>query len=265
MPQPELLLMITPFRCSIMCGNAAFDIRKVPFRLTSICRSHSSSVQSTAVCGKKTPALLNNISRPLYAPSVSVTAWLHSSALRTSVRTKTALPPFLIILSVTARPRFSLRPVIVTLAPSFAKRIAVASPIPDVPPVISAILFSNRMVLIPIPPARRHPPPVRRQSQTTTPHWRDIAQLAQSPPACQHDREGGWPTQKEIDLPTRPLGAPRSAALQYQCRLGRCSLRECSVAHGQSQWLWSSVRPRLSRRSKRRPALHPPGPNRKPC
>src|SRR6266576_3070973 len=248
-----------------MCGNAAFDIRKVPLRLTSICRSHSSSVQSMAVCRKKTPALLNNISRPSYALSVSATARLHSSALRTSARTKTALPPSLTILSVTASPRFSLRPVIVTFAPSRAKRIAVASPIPDVPPVISAILFSNRMILIPILPARRHPPPERHQLQTMTPHWRDIARLAQSPPACPRAPEGGWPTPKEIYLPTRPFAAPRCATSQYQCRRGRCSLRECSVARDQSPWPLSSVRPRLSRRNKRRLALHPPGPIPKPC
>src|SRR5579864_3564854 len=34
-----------------------------------------------------------------------------------------------------------------TPAPSFANRIAVASPIPDVPPVISATLFSSRILL----------------------------------------------------------------------------------------------------------------------
>ena len=58
-----------------------------------------------------------------------------------------ALPPSFMIFSATAWPRFSLRPVIVTLAPSLAKKTAVASPMPDVPPVIRATLCSKRMPL----------------------------------------------------------------------------------------------------------------------
>src|SRR5271154_4402882 len=60
---------------------------------------------------------------------------------------KIALPPSFTMLSATAWPRFSLRPVIVTLAPSLANRIAVAWPMPDVPPVIRATLCSNRILL----------------------------------------------------------------------------------------------------------------------
>src|SRR5919201_3888978 len=104
------------------------------------------------------------------------------------------------ILSVTSRPRSASRPVIASFAPSFAKRIALASPIPDFPPVISATLFSNRMIFIPNQPAHPHLPPVRYQSQTTTPHWRDTARLAQSPLACPRDPGGGWTTPKEIYL-----------------------------------------------------------------
>ena len=36
-----------------MPGKANFDIRNVPFRLMSICKSHSSSLQSSAECGIK--------------------------------------------------------------------------------------------------------------------------------------------------------------------------------------------------------------------
>ena len=86
----------------------------------SICRSHSSSEHSIAVCGKKTPALLNRMSSRPNARTVSSTARLHSTALRTSVRRKIAFPPDSRMRAVTAWPRDSLRPVIATFAPSRA-------------------------------------------------------------------------------------------------------------------------------------------------
>src|SRR3990172_6004432 len=49
----------------------------------------------------------------------------------------------------TSWPRSSSRPVRTTAAPSRANRIAVARPMPDVPPVISATLSASRIVIPP--------------------------------------------------------------------------------------------------------------------
>src|SRR5580704_1808849 len=76
---------------------------------------------------------------------VSSTARWHSAALRTSVRRKIALPPASRIAAVTAWPRVSLRPVMATAAPSRANRSAVASPMPEVPPVMRATWLWRRM------------------------------------------------------------------------------------------------------------------------
>ena len=123
---------------------------------------------------------------------------------------------------MTAWPRFSLRPVMAILAPSLAKSRAVASPMPEVPPVMRATLscrrihdlrrpgrprpggraklaeaFSSKIVAelcsagrtrasaptwIRPGPRRRPPGPCR--SRTTTHHWPDTERLARFLPAC---------------------------------------------------------------------------------
>src|SRR5258706_10901380 len=173
------------------------------------------------------------MSRPPKARSVSSTAGWQSSALRTSERMKTALPPSFTILSATACPRFSSRPVIVTLAPSLAKSAAVASPMPDVPPVISATLFSNRIFFNPTPPDLRRPPLAPPRSQRTLHHWRGTVLRGRFLPACRRDPEDAWPNRTEIDLRSLLFAVPRFAALPYRCHPRRCSLRESSVGRGQ--------------------------------
>ena len=69
---------------------------------------------------------------------VSATRSSQSRATRTSARTKTAVTPAAAIAAATVRPRASSRPVTATFAPSSAKRIAAASPRPDVAPVMMA-------------------------------------------------------------------------------------------------------------------------------
>ena len=50
MPHPEAWWMITPRPCAIIVGNAYLLISHAPLRLESTVASHSSSVQSTALC-----------------------------------------------------------------------------------------------------------------------------------------------------------------------------------------------------------------------
>src|SRR5438034_5641959 len=128
-----------------MWGRAYFDIRNVPVRFTSTVWSHSSSGQSGTVRGKNTPALLNRRSIFLNVLIVSSTARLQSEARRTSERMKIPSPPALLTSCRTTRPRTSSRPVSATLAPSRANSTAVARPIPEVPPVMSATFPSSRI------------------------------------------------------------------------------------------------------------------------
>src|SRR5438067_6313413 len=189
------------------------------------------------------PALLNRMSMPPKARRTSSAASWQSLFLRTSVGMKTAWPPIFVICSVTAWPRVSLRPVIAIFAPSFANRIAVASPMPEVPPVMSATLFCNRMFQNSSPEATANPPSLRRPLQVLhrlqmMPHRSpDTALLAQSPPACQVFPTGDELILQETALRVRPVAEPHCEAWQCRCLRGRCSLREYSAAHDPLPWL----------------------------
>src|SRR6266852_5409988 len=225
-PHPELLLMITPLPCPIIGASAYFDIRNVPFRLMSICRSHSSSEHSSAVCGKKTPALLNRISSRPNERSVSSTARWHSAALRTSVRRKIVFPPDSRMRAMTAWPRDSLRPVMATFAPSCANSSATASPMPDVPPVIRATLFSRRMKTnSQTDPAS--PPP---STTSAVPVTNEDASLARYSAACAISS----------GVPTRPSGRLAASARKrlFSSPSCRASSRNMpvSVSPGQMQF-----------------------------
>src|SRR5262245_13742289 len=76
--------------------------------------------------------------RPPKARRVSATRRSQSAARRTSARTKIAVPPTAAMTAATFRPRASSRPETATLAPSWAKRRAAASPRPEVAPVMMA-------------------------------------------------------------------------------------------------------------------------------
>src|SRR3954468_7859175 len=56
---------------------------------------------------------------------------------------KYASPPAFLTSATVSAPSFSRRPETTTLAPSAARATATARPIPEVPPVTRAILFSN--------------------------------------------------------------------------------------------------------------------------
>src|SRR5258705_1232583 len=91
------------------------------------------------------PALLTRTSRPLKPEVASAIIACTSLARETSVRTNRAAPPSLAIASATRRPFASFTSATTTRAPSRAKRVAIASPNPDPPPVTTAIFPSNRM------------------------------------------------------------------------------------------------------------------------
>src|SRR5439155_9657838 len=96
------------------------------------------------------PALLNAMSkRPKVATVLSTSAFTSASRV-TSVLTKSAFPPAFSIAWTTACPSFSRRPATTTFAPAFASATAAALPMPEVPPVTTATLFSSDVfILIP--------------------------------------------------------------------------------------------------------------------
>src|SRR6202040_2699912 len=109
---------------SFMCFSAAWVVANTPRMLMSITRSISSSVVSSNVFGMAVPALFTStFSRPKVATAFSP---LSSIALTTA---EAALASFAYVMA--------------TLAPSEARRFAIAAPIPREPPVTSATFFAN--------------------------------------------------------------------------------------------------------------------------
>src|SRR5271154_4312098 len=75
--------------------------------------------------------------------TVSATIRSASAALETSTLSAIALPPAFVISAATDLASSSAQSAITTLAPSLPNSNEVARPIPDPPPVISAILLSS--------------------------------------------------------------------------------------------------------------------------
>src|SRR6266481_1289259 len=113
-PTLEPIMMMRP--PLFMCFRAACVATKVPRTLMSIRRSNSSSVVSSNVFGTAVPALFTRTSsRPNVATVFSTEA--------------AASAPFVYVMA--------------TFAPSAARRLAIAAPMPRDPPVMSAIFPSS--------------------------------------------------------------------------------------------------------------------------
>src|ERR1700761_2237261 len=121
----EQVLTIAACADARRCGRAARVTRTIPTTLTSYTRCHSSSGLSLTVPAAPMPALFTRMSRP---PSASAAA---PTAARTDASSVTsALSP--------RNSSVGLRSSAATRAPRSASSRAVASPIPDPPPVITA-------------------------------------------------------------------------------------------------------------------------------
>ncbi len=138
---------MTPPPCPRMIGSTNFVIKYVPFTFTSNVRTHSSSLVSSSVPCVTMPALLKRISmRP-----ISRDRFIDRSAAILRPRDiggdKDRLTARLFDLRDYGLAQLARRPVIATRAPSRANNFAVASPIPDVPPVIKATFPRNRSAM----------------------------------------------------------------------------------------------------------------------
>ena len=121
---------------------AAWAHQKTPDTFTATIWSQSSSVTSGTCWLLATPAMLPKTSRrPWSATTCSTAAW---QAAR-SATSQTIEPIDPAASAVPTRPASSMsRPT--TVAPSAARRIAVARPMPEAAPVRAATLPSNRAI-----------------------------------------------------------------------------------------------------------------------
>src|SRR5690348_6904154 len=89
------------------------------------------------------PALLTRMSRRPNFSAAPLTKPTHAASVATSACVKATLAPAAASSAATRWPRSPSRSQNATLAPSATKRLTVASPIPDAPPVTAAILPSS--------------------------------------------------------------------------------------------------------------------------
>src|ERR1700730_12722071 len=141
-PTAEPIMMMRP--PSFMCFSAACVVASTPRRLMSITRSISSSVVSSNGFGMAVPALLTSTSSRPNVATVFSTALLTASTSAASAWIATAFPPLCSMALTTAEAALaSLAYVMATLAPSLARRFAIAAPMPREPPVTSATFSVN--------------------------------------------------------------------------------------------------------------------------
>ena len=129
-------------------GIAALVPRNTPFTLTSITRSHSSTVVSSTFPVPPIPALFTRTSSLLKRARVAATACCHSASLVTSNLRKRHSPPVSLISVLVLCPSSSSTSPMTTLAPSLANNLAIASPMPLAPPLIKATLSFSLIVFL---------------------------------------------------------------------------------------------------------------------
>src|SRR4051794_19573929 len=126
------MFTIDPERCAIIVGTTARHMRKIPRALTRITRSQSSRVVSVTSPTPAIPALLKSTSmRPCCSRTDAASAAVCSSSATSTSWVTPSAPP--------------LMSAATTVAPSRAKRSAVARPIPEAAPVTMQTFFSSLM------------------------------------------------------------------------------------------------------------------------
>ena len=136
--------MIDPPPFFFICGTTAATPRKTPVELTAMTRSQMPVSSKSFTALPLMPALFTRMSILPHFETVSATTEAQLASSVTFRGMKTADSP---IAAATSLPSSSSMSAITTFAPSFAKRTAVARPIPDAAPVTIATLFASRMVV----------------------------------------------------------------------------------------------------------------------
>src|SRR5438094_10590877 len=136
-PFTEDMLTMLPF-AFLRWGIKNLEQRKTPPRFTAISRFHSSTVVSSIVLFTWTAALLKSVWTSEKAFKVWVTSlWTEAGSATSVSRERARPPPASICLTVSAAPA-RLISATTTRAPSLANSLALARPIPDPAPVMTA-------------------------------------------------------------------------------------------------------------------------------
>src|SRR5216117_2831560 len=149
--------MTTPPPRFSIAGTAARVARNIDLRSTAITRSHSSSCVSTRSLRDSMPTLLWRMSSPPQRSLASATIPSQSAARVTSAAKAVASPPSLRMIPTVSSARSLSWSTHRTRAPSRAKRMAAALPLPrpgprDPAPVTIAILPVSRSLIASVRP-----------------------------------------------------------------------------------------------------------------
>src|SRR5712691_655289 len=131
-----------------MAPAASLVTTKAPTRLMRSTSAKSTAAISTSAERRRTAAELTRISTPPCSRAAVATSRSTSASLATSPLTALAWPPDLAMVSTTSASGSGRRPKTTTRAPSLAKRMAVARPIPVPAPVTIATLPSSVAIVV---------------------------------------------------------------------------------------------------------------------
>src|SRR5438309_1318434 len=143
-----------------IAGTAACVARNIDFRSTAITRSHSSSVVSSRPLRDSMPTLLCRMSTPPQRSTAALTTAAHSAGRVTSAAWATASLPSARIAATVSSARSFTWSTQKTFAPSRAKRMAVALPLPrpgprePAPVMIATLPFSRPLTGLSLQRAR---------------------------------------------------------------------------------------------------------------
>src|ERR1035437_2217724 len=147
MPISDPRATILPCPCAFMCGTACLTRVNMPLTFVASTRSHSSSSSISIGMTLVMPALHTKTSREPCRSTAARTISPASCMLRTSPLTPLTGPNVASSSTATFRPS-ALMSVMTTCAPSSKKSCAIALPMPEAPPEISAVFPSSRAMWV---------------------------------------------------------------------------------------------------------------------
>ena len=150
-PAVDEMFTIEPPPALRISGIAYLVPRKTPVALTDITSFHSSRVVSSIGTVRYIPALFTRTSSFPNLWAARATAFFQSSSLLTSSFTKRARPPASFTSASILRPSSTSTSPMTTLAPSLAKSLASAAPIPRAPPLMIATLPPSLIAIFYLP------------------------------------------------------------------------------------------------------------------
>ena len=175
LPEIDDRLTIDPPPACFIASTACLVPRNTPREFTAISWSHASVSSMSVTALPLMPALFTRMSSFPYFCTVASTTAFQSSSLVTSRRMNSAVPLARVMSAAIFLPSSSSMSAITTVAPSLAKRRAVAAPMPEAAPLTIATLPSRRMFVPPGFPDAYRPATIRRSSTSRPCGGRDTS------------------------------------------------------------------------------------------